>query len=100
MKSAEREHAGVSCGARCANRVVPLGAARRKARAMIEERSIIWLFSKFESGAKHHGEGLSRNLPWLCEASRARYREIGIAGVSLIQAVVRAIRRRRPCPQL
>ena len=28
MKSAEREHAGVSCGASCANRFVPLGPAR------------------------------------------------------------------------
>jgi hypothetical protein len=36
MKSAEREHAGVSCGASCANRFVPLGAARWKAQAIIE----------------------------------------------------------------
>ena len=37
MKSAEREHAGVSCGTRCANRVVPLarsGAKSGSARAV------------------------------------------------------------------
>ena len=34
MKSAEREHVGVSCGASCANRFVPLGPARWKAQAI------------------------------------------------------------------
>ena len=38
MKSAEREHAGVSCGASCANRFVALVAARWKAQAMIAGR--------------------------------------------------------------